>query len=217
VPINSQAFKREHFPSHLVGALTYIMWSVPEAGNYLISAWVGDKLFREIPLKAGQDDLNSFAHIDLASPKFTRTVAPELQVGAKGTAIFFCSGGFREFRITVAQKGDRGEKKVFDSQRLGQGDHFILVPIVPGKYEFAVRSKKPSGNIIVQSSSEKKIPATQLEPKQATATDRGLSPGTIEVRSGQPVVLAIQTSERFEITLHRDKPTPKQIKTTRTA
>jgi hypothetical protein len=217
VPINSQAFKREHFPSHLVGALTYIMWSVPAAGDYVISAWVGDKPLREIPLKAGQNDLNSFVHIDVATPKFTRNAKPVLQIGAKGTVIFYCSGGFREFRITVAQKGNRGEKKVFDSEHLSRGNHFVLIPIVVGKYDFALGSKEHSGTITVQSSPEKKIPASQLEPKQATVTDRGLSPDKMEVRPGQPVVLEIQTSQKFEITLLRDKPTPKRTTTTRTA
>ena len=210
---NSQAFKREHFPSHLVGALTYIMWNVPAAGDYLISAWVSDKPFHEFPLKAGQEDLNSFAHIDVATPKFTRNVAPEIQIGAKGTVIFYCSGGFREFRITVTQKSDRGEKEIFNSEHLSRGDHFVMVPIVSGKYDFTVDSKKQPGTITVRSSSEKKTPASQLEPKQATATDGGLSPDKIELRPGQPLVLEIQTSKKFEITLLRDKPTPKRIRT----
>lgn len=199
--INQHAFSRRRFASHVVGLLTYLVCDVPAAGEYVISVWNGKQLFSALRLQAREGDSNSQIDIDLAELQKTDTGAAKQNIAPKGKLVIYCSRGNREFRVTVAQKHKEGDKTIFDSERLGASDHFIFVPVLKGKYNFAMTSEKPSGTIVVAPSTDKKILTHHLEPKRATVAKTGIVPKKIEVVPGQPIVFDIQTTTGFEISM----------------
>jgi len=199
--LNSQAFRKKHFASHVVGVLTYLVWNVPSPGDYLISVWRGQQLTRRLILVARENAANPQVDIDLAAPTKANHSEDVLSVAVNGKAVFYCSQGSGEYQITVAQKSKAGEKEIFDSARLKDPDHFIMVPIIAGTYRFSLESKKPSGTILVTSASGKKLSPHKLKPQHVTVDKTGLQPSKIEAKPGQPIVFTIRTSDKFAITL----------------
>ena len=199
--LNHRAFKRKQFASHLVGVLTYLVCVVPEPGEYVITIWSRQQVYRKLFLVAREGSSHSQIDIDLASLVSASSANVNREIVAKGLLVFYSSGGGREFRVTVAHKKDRGGKSIFDSENLSSSDHFVFIPVLTGEYDVALASHKVEGTILVIPPDGKKLPVHLFEPKHVTLAKDGFEPRRIEAFPGQPIVFTIRTSTKFEITL----------------
>lgn len=215
VVLNRQMFTTRVFDSGALGVLGSVIHQFREPGLYEIVIAQKDAAVASFWFEVSASSSNLQLDVDLATvprPSGQQSTShgdcgcggvktpPGREVptvSSKGYVLFYVSQGDGGYSVRVGRQG--GEKAVFDSTALGEGDLFAVSLLAPTRYTMVNRTGSAKGTIIVSTSAVvARNLAAMSAPHVETKRD-GFSPDNLKVVSGQGIVFRILEPSRVVI------------------
>ncbi|WP_376790726.1 hypothetical protein [Thermoflexus sp.] len=197
VVLNRPVFAQRAFDSQALTVLTTLFHRFPEAGDYDLWVWQGERLIHRAQVSVVAEGGPHQIHLDLAT--LTEVNKPySLAVG--GVIGFYVSHGVGRYHVKIVQITRREKAVRLDSSDvIPAGDLFAVTLVRPGIYRVLQAEGKGEGEIRVR------LPrGERYRPDQATRVTIGkegmMEPHAVEILAGQSVVFwcTVPTSLRIE-------------------
>jgi hypothetical protein len=211
--LNRHMFTTRVFDSGALGVLGSVIHQFREPGRYEVVIRQKDSVVRSFRFEASESSSNMQLDIDLASVIRAATGAKEdcgcdgakgatgpgvlPTVSPKGYVLFYVSQGDGGYAVSVGREG--GEKPVFDSTALGEGDIFAVTLLAPTRYAMTNRTGGAKGTIVVSSSSDTAKSLAAMSASYVETRREAFAPNTVKVVSGQGIVFRILETSRVVI------------------
>lgn len=209
--VNYAALAVQEIRSDTLGPLDSIAHPL-DPGNYEGVVFRGDAHVGDFQIEVVEGGNGEQVELDFSL--FDKNKGPiKLFAGApkgqKVYAVFHCDGQKKGYRVLLHDV--KHEKVRFDSRELGRGDYFIFMPIKPGEYTLGSGKKLQfKGKLLVEQAKPEESPRASSLGAMIQITAKGLNPEEIRVRSGDGVVIAIDTDDVVVVAKLQDKKLPKK-------
>lgn len=226
------------------GSLTMlgsVVHSFQEPGEYRGSVHKVDGEQATFYITVDKNSPAAHVNIDLASLKEYSGKAEKdccddektnhFTVNPKGYVMFHVSAGNGGFSVHVRRTEEDPKEKVFNSQRLGEGDIYSAVLLRPGTYSVrnqlvsdddndkakGKEKKKEGATVVVSYPEMDKTAYRPPEPVRVQVNPRDMEPARINLKPAQGLVFDIKTAARIVIELVKpddgpgdDRPSPRR-------
>jgi hypothetical protein len=238
--INRHLFTTRVFDSGALTVLASVIHQFSEPGLYYVTVRRGDAVLGttrfEVSAESGATQLN----LDLAaiaSPstvrsgfaRRARSVAPKdcdcagrdaaaaattPTVSASGYVQFFVSQGEGGLAASVARSD--GDKVLFDTATLDNGDMFALLLLAPATFSMVNKLGSATGTITVTISKEVARNLKATGPIYVDTSKSAFAPNDIQLSSGQGLVFRVTEAARVVVAQESEPPQSRDRKAART-
>lgn len=199
--VNNQLLKTSTFDSGSLGVLAMVLHQFRSAGYYRASIMRQGHAVTNVDFEVNEKSAVMQLDINLSEAVRIAKARPEdcgcksetqtkRVVSPKGYVLFHASSGGGH-SVTVSNGGD---KVVFDSTRLGEGDLFAVSLLEPAIYSMTNTIGSASGEIVVSLTPEATERIKTLETLYIDVSQERFEPARIELSSSQGLVFRIKDS-----------------------
>jgi hypothetical protein len=232
--INRHVFATRVFDSGALTVLASVIHQFSEPGLYYVTIRRGDAVVDTTRFEVSAESSVMQLNVDLAAavlPPLVRSTfarrgraaaAKDCDCGGAGTAAgaqaavstptvspkgyvqFFVSQG--EGGLTASVVRADGDKTLFDTATLGQGDLFAVSLIAPAKFSMANKLGSATGTITVTFSKEVARRLKATAPVYVETSKSAFNPNNVQLSSGQGVVFRVTEVARIVVTQESEPP-----------
>ena len=194
------------FQSDLLTANCSIAHLLEAAGSFVVFVWRGSIRVASVALNVGNHATSKQASLDLSTLDRTsqgqplNTPAESHSVREGAHLVLHVSDGQRGYYVTLCDH--TGHKQLWDSRKLGKGDIFSFLALVPGEYSVSSSHAAHATMIVSHSPTPGERQARRAPVYVKAAADR-FEPAHWSVSGVQPVVIAAGAAATFAVSLTR--------------
>ena len=203
--VNIQLLKTTTFDSGALGMMAMVLHQFPSAGHYRATIMEKGCEVTDLDFEVDEKSRVTQLDIDLAQAVRSEKARPEdcckcekqtaRVVSPKGYVLFHASSG-DGYSVIVSNGGD---KVIFDSTKLGEGDLFAVSLLEPATYSMMNRVGSAKGEIVVSFTPEMAKKIKTLETRYIDVNEKKFDPERLELISSQGLVFRIKGTARILI------------------
>jgi hypothetical protein len=204
--IDNPGILRTAFSSAGLTANCSIAHPMPQSGRYVVLVGKQERSVASVLLEVSESDGEKQATVDVFAMENTgrtqalNTPSQSCTIRKGGYLLLCASQGQGSYYVTVSDR--TGQKQLWDSRKLADGDLYSLLPIVPGVYSVT--------NDISRSSATMEVPfrhhaadRTAKRPVYVKCGPAGFAPAHWITQGVQPVVIACALTSSISIALQK--------------
>ena len=202
--VNIQLLKTTTFDSGALGMMAMVLHQFRAAGHYRAAIMEQGRAVTDVDFEVDEKSEVMQLDIDLAQAVRNAKTRPEAcdcksekqttrGVSLKGYVLFHASSG-GGYSVIVSNGGD---KVVFDSTKLGDGDLFAVSLLEPANYSMTNTMGSAAGEIAVSLTPEMAKQIKTLETRYIDVSEKKFDPEHIELTSSQGLVFRIKDTARI--------------------
>ena len=212
--INNSAVLRTAFSSNSVTVNCSIAHPVHQLGPYVVFVWRQDRCVASVALEVSdsigekQVNLDLFALENIGRTQSLSTPSQECALHKDGHLLMLVSQGEGKYYATLNDR--TGQKQLWDSRTLVEGDLYSLLPLVPGLYSVSNQLAGSNASMEVEvQPSPAEFTRTGKKPVYVQCGPTGFEPAQWRTSGAQPVVFAVGHSANISVALQKSTADPR--------
>lgn len=204
--VNIQLLRTTTFDSGALGMMAMVIHQFRSAGHYRAVVMERGRGVADLDFEVDEKSQVMQLDIDLAQAVREAKSRPEdccceskprtkCVISPEGYVLFHASSG-SGYSVIVANGGD---KPVFDSAKLGDGDLFAVTLLEPATYSMTNKLDSTEGEIVVSLTPEMAKRIKALETCYIDVGGKGFDPGKVELTSSQGLVFRVKGKARIVV------------------